>query len=229
MTLSTNTIDRIVANVLSQLSPDASDAAVVPVEKTLPTKPVQQSVVLKTASQTSLTETVITADLLEKMTTGQVVAVSQKAIITPAANDLIRERRLVLGRTNQTAKSKTQSTSDTNSILSIAIVHYTAEVQQAIAELGEFNKELLSCPDDAAKYAISELCRTGANDVFIFAEQTHRAACLTNRNSKAKAVVVQDSGDVKIVRKQLRANVWCIDPSGRSYFELKNLIKTIRS
>lgn len=229
MTLSTNTIDRIVANVLSQLSPDASGAAVVPAEKTLPTKPVQPTVVQTAVSQTSLTETVVTADLLEKMTNGQVVAVSQKAIITPAANDLIRERKLIIERGNHVAKSKTPTTPGESSILSVAIVHHSAEVMQAIAELGEFNKELLSCPDDAAKFAISELCRTGAKDVFIFAEQTHRAACLSNRNNKAKAVVVRDSGDVKNIRKQLRANVWCVDPTNRSYFELKNLIKTIRS
>ncbi len=222
MTLSTDTIDQIVANVLSQLSSPGEAVS----DVSAPPQSVEKD------SRHRLAGSVVTADQLENLEAGRVVLVGEKAIITPAAGDVVRERKLVIERTS--GSFGLQKTVDTNprrinSKLSVAIVRHTDNVQQAIDELGELNRELVSCPDDAAKFAISELCRDGAETVLIFAEQTHRAACLANRNSKAKAVVVKDSGEVKTVLKQLRANVWCIDPTDRSYFELKNLLKVIRS
>jgi hypothetical protein len=61
----------------------------------------------------------------------------------------------------------------------------------------------------------------------ILAEQTHRAACLANRHERVKAVAVRDAGEMRAIRKQLRANTWCIDPSGRSWFELRSRLKSI--
>jgi hypothetical protein len=88
-------------------------------------------------------------------------------------------------------------------------------------------KELLSCPDDAATFAISELSRGGFDGAIVFAKQTHRAACLANRHSAVKAVAVRDAAEVQAIRRQLRANVWCLDPSGKTYFELRNILKAI--
>jgi hypothetical protein len=55
----------------------------------------------------------------------------------------------------------------------------------------------------------------------------HRAACLANRNAAVKAVAVRDASDVRQVRKQLRANVWCVDPENKRWFELRNLMRAI--
>ncbi len=220
MTVSTTTIDRIVANVLSQLSPKGQRAESV----------VSQASSTATVQSIQITETVITAELLEKIPVGHAIQIPSKAIVTPAANDAIRERRLTIDRSNTAKTKKSESGKQSlagNSKLSIAIVRHTEAVRTAISELGEFSEELLSCPDDAAKYAISEICRTGVGTVLIFVEQTHRAACFANRNEKVKAVVVNDTGDVRAVRKQLRANVWCLDPTDRSYFELKNVLRAI--
>ena len=92
---------------------------------------------------------------------------------------------------------------------------------------GAWRRELLGCPDDAAKLAISAIARGETNTAVILAAQTHRAACLANRNEAVKAVAIRDAADVPVVRKQLRANVWCGDPSGRSWFELRNLMRAI--
>jgi hypothetical protein len=42
-----------------------------------------------------------------------------------------------------------------------------------------------------------------------------------------KAVAIRDAAEVHAVKRQLRANVWCLDPSGRTYFELRNVLKAI--
>ncbi len=220
MTVSTTTIDRIVANVLSQLSPNEQRTESV----------VSQASSAKTVQSFKITETVITADVLENVQTGQSIQIPNKSIVTPAANDLIRERQLTINRSDITKLKKSNSDNRQpvgKSKLSVAIVRHTEAVRSAISDLRDFSEELLSCPDDAAKYAISEICRSGVGTVLIFVEQTHRAACFANRNEKVKAVIVNDTGDVKAVRKQLRANVWCLDPTDRSYFELKNVLRAI--
>lgn len=221
MGVSPNTIDRIVANVLSQLSANNQESSV---EKT------EAGIESNGVGKVQIFASVVTAQLLEPVETGSVVQVAEKAIITPAAADVIREYKLIVNRgSQQSAGSKADETSQRveKSGLSVAIVRHTAAVKQALDEIGTFKKELLGCPDDAAKFAISEVCRGEAGTVLIFAEQTYRATCLANRNSLVKAVAVGDPGDVKTVRKQLRANVWCLDPGDRSYFELRNVLKAI--
>jgi hypothetical protein len=112
----------------------------------------------------------------------------------------------------------------------LLVVRNTPSVDQLWTDLnGRWKRELLGCPDDAAKLAIGAICRGETSTVVVLAEQTHRAACLCNRNDKVKAAAVTDTADIKAVRKQLRANVWCVDPGQRSYFELKNLFREIHS
>lgn len=210
MPLSTDTIDRIVANVLTQIS--TRTETVKPVEATQTPEP----------DKIEFSERVITAETLETVSPGATITVNERSIVTPAAKDLIRERKLIVSRSQSLMNSSTGGERT-----SIAVVQYTDGLKRVLSELNSTNKEMFGCPDDAASFAISELCRAGATNVLIFAQQTYRAACLANRNRKAKAVAIRDAGEVKLVRKQLRANVWCIDPSDRSFFELKNLMKVI--
>ena len=90
-----------------------------------------------------------------------------------------------------------------------------------------WRRELLGCPDDAAKLATSAVCRGETSTIVIFAEQAHRAACLANRNDRVKAVAIHDAGEVRTIKNQLRANVWCLNPTDRTWFQLKNLLRAI--
>lgn len=110
------------------------------------------------------------------------------------------------------------------------VVRHTAALEQTLSVRdGSWQRELMSCPDDAAKLAISEISRGGARAIVILAEQVHRAACLANRHGRVKAVAVRDAGEIKEIQKQLRANVWCINPESRSFFELKMLLQQIEN
>ena len=92
-------------------------------------------------------------------------------------------------------------------------------------ELGAgWSREILGCPDDAAALAISAICRGESSGVVILSKQHFRAACRANRNDKVRAVPVGSPAEVKAAREQLRLNVIAIDPTHRSYFELKNTI-----
>jgi hypothetical protein len=148
---------------------------------------------------------------------------------------LIRERGLTVQRGGAKAASIHTSvgavpeSGKSTSVKPLLIVVRNAPAVDRLYEdlKSSWRRELLGCPDDAAKLAISELTRGGAPLVVMLAEQTHRAACIANRSDAVKAVAVRDAADVPVVRKQLRANVWCVDPSGKSWFELRNLLRAI--
>ncbi|WP_437186168.1 hypothetical protein SH668x_003308 [Planctomicrobium sp. SH668] len=240
MSLSQDAIDRIVANVLTKISPDsvrasvalptvsASVAAAHPVAVTSHPEPVQ-------TGRFSLSSAVITAELLEPMEVSSTVTVRPKAIVTPAAWDVVKSRKLRLERgtiadgqaaSNQTDRGSAVSSPFRPLLIVVRSGNVVNQLWESIAT--QWNREILGCPDDAAKLAISAVCRGDASTVVILAEQTFRAACLANRNEKIKAVAIQESRDVKIVRTQIRANVWCLDPTNSSFFELKNLIQQIQ-
>jgi len=223
MPLTSETIDRIVANVLSQVSTSAVDAP-----------PVQEPREEAVSQSVSLNESVITAELVEALAPATSVTVLKRAIVTPAAWDAIQARRVKLLRGEQpsvgatTASSVSGASSKTSRAPLLIVVRHTPAIDQVWDDLkGAWKKDLQGCPDDAAKLAISSICRGEASQVVILAEQTHRAACLANRNEKVKAVAVSERSEIKAVRKQLRANVWCIDPTGRAYFERKNLLRQL--
>lgn len=229
MSLSAEAIDRIVENVLNQISAGGSASKLAPVQNSA--KPLQAR------SQVSLPGSVITAEVIGGVAEGSLVTVRPKAIITPAAWDAIRLRRIQLERGSlevaSSPKGAAGSQSETRPEVAaplLIVVRNTSGVRQLEEQLaGKWKRELLGCPDDAAKLAISEISRGAVSAVIILAEQSHRAACLANRHEQVKAVAVQDAGDVRAIRQQLRANVWCVNPDGRSYFELRNLIQQIEA
>jgi len=226
-------IDRIVHGVLTQLAAGGALAVAKP-QATI------EAVAAIGAStdevRVEISERIVTADVLSERVNGsRIVVVGPKALVTPAAWDLICARGLTLSRGDAqppakaaTGPAKSEARTQSNLQPLLLVVRNTEAAERLWADLlGGWRRELLGCPDDAARLAISELTRGGASAVVILAEQTYRAACLANRNDAIKAVAVRDAADVRVVRKQLRANVWCVDPSGRSWFELRNLMKAI--
>lgn len=222
--MSSSLIDQIVDGVLKQLA----GGVTAPQANAGSKKPEQAP-----ANSIVLTEKVITAELLEERAApGGVVIVPAKAIITPAARDVIKQRGLQVehGTTSKSASPKQPSAHSPQPSTSplLIIVHNTDAVSRLWEDLkGTWKRELTGCPDDAAKLAIAELSRGGASQVLILAQQTFRAACLANRNEKVKAVPVDSIGDIKSARKQIRVNTWCLDPTGKSWFELRNILKSL--
>lgn len=227
---SSDLIDRIVANVLTQLSPGGATAAPRPSTVTPTTvKPAGG------AGSVSVAGRLVTADLLVEFAAGQTVIVAPKAIVTPAAWDVVRDRDLKVQRGETAASSSSVPAASTKPAAPgtaklMIVVRSTPAVEKVYEELaGSWRRELLGCPDDAAKLAIGELSRGAAESVLILAEQTLRAACLANRSDKVKAVPVGGAGDVKSARTQLKVNTWCLDPGPMSYFELRNTLRMIEA
>lgn len=208
MHLDTATIQRIVGDVLKELGTPA-------------TAPRGVSTVHRQPSAVRIHEAVITAALLEERLDGrQAISIERRALLTPSAQDLIRERNVAVQRLasarKQTARLGTK----------FIVVTTHPSIDDLCAEA---IRELAGSTDEAAKQSISAICRGEVDRVVVFTDRPHRAACLANRNDRIRAAVASDAGDVRSVAQEFSVNVWCVDPSSRSSFELAQLWKTIVS
>jgi hypothetical protein len=177
-------------------------------------------------ARTILTDRVVTADVLQEKTNGAaaIVVVGQKAVVTPSAWDLARSRNLTIQRENA-AKLGNEHAAASESVRLI-VVNSTSAVDRVLGE-SRNAATTTDCPDDAAEMA-AEAVRERKEPVAVFAAWSHRVAMLANRHDKVRAAVIESASQVRPVAKQMRPNVWCVDPRPLSYFELKNLISTIQ-
>lgn len=229
--LDTAAVDQIVANVLKQLgaggggSSNGSGSTAVVATPTAPRGTADSRLPLAKASVVvTLSERIITGDLLAEKATGATqIIIPVKAILTPTAHDFLKTSRAQVVRGNGAAVVKSGEVK--SSTWKWITVTSTPAVARLSDELGAgWSREVLGCPDDAASLAISAICRGEASGVVIVSKQHFRAACRANRNEKVRAVPVSSPAEVKAAREQLRLNVIAIDPTSRSYFELKNIL-----
>jgi hypothetical protein len=169
---------------------------------------------------------VVTEAVLEASLHGaKTVRFAPKTVLTPTARDYLR----VHGIDWSYATSEPSRSQTLDGGWAVLIVRSTTAVERVVAELfPDARRERFSCPDDAATFAIAERARGGFARGILFAEQTHRAACLANRHTAVKAAAVRDAAEVVSIGRQLRVNVWCLDPTNRTYFELRNVLKALR-
>ncbi len=231
MSFDSHTIDRIVAGVLEQLGKQAEGVETLPDQGASPENNRAYEVL----------EQVVTASVLENLRDEKCILVGAKTIVTPAAWDAAREWGIEILRQTATPTRNAASPSQPEQMAPspnrnrpsrglLAVVRNSEDLEAFYDnDKNRWRRELLSCPDDAAKLAIAELSRGAISTAVILAEQAHRAACLANRNASVKAVAIRDVSDIKEIRKQLRANVWCLNPNGKSWFELHRLLSLIHS
>ncbi len=237
--LDSTAVDQIVANVLRQLSAagtpaerrETRDERREP-ERREPERREPEKTVNSGSSLSSLvsylSDRVITGDLLAEKAKGATqIVVPDKAILTPTAHDFLKVSQAQLIRASASGTKAGAVKTDAPAITSWKLITVTSTpaVIRLSGELGAgWGREILGCPDDAAALAISAICRGESGGVVILSKQHFRAACRANRNDKVRAVPVTCPAEVKAAREQLRLNVIAIDPTGRSYFELKNTI-----
>lgn len=231
-------IDRIVQNVLKQISPSSVAAPVKAVAaastpavtgaKAAPPKPAP--IVVPTPVSTSsvaILDRVITGDLLAEKIKGQKVplVIGAKSLLTPTAHDYIRIHRLEVTRATAGVTTGEKGATSATARWKLAIVRTSPALEKLFGELGgAWSRELLGCPDDAAALAISELSRGAVDGVVIAATQSYRAACRANRHEKVRAAYITEPAGVRAAREQMRLNTIVIDPTAKTYFELRNII-----
>ena len=175
-----------------------------------------------------LCENVITAELLEQRADGaKRIVIGAKSILTPSARDFLNSRDLDCKRQEADGTS-TAARTDWKAI----VVQTTPAVVAALDDAGRsttdhWERELAGTVAEAVAFGVSVVSRAEAVGVVIFSNQAEAAACRANRNRQVRAAVVGDAQSVRRVKSQLGANLFCIAPAGKSYFELRNLLREI--
>jgi ribose 5-phosphate isomerase RpiB len=208
MNIGSRTIDDIVAGVLQQLG----TATVVRAEP-------------ESGNATLLDATVVSEDVLRGQAAGAgCLLLRADAIITPSGRDWLRQQNIAWER-SPNDRTTAQRTSDWRLIL---IEH--SDVAEQLAEAAtslKWQTDRVGDADAATKLAVSLLNQFESGGAIVVSEQPERVACQANRNPNIRAAVVSSAEDAKRVRQQLGANLIAIPASRRSYFELRNILKTI--
>jgi hypothetical protein len=85
--------------------------------------------------------------------------------------------------------------------------------------------EIVGAPMEAAAMATSLIGTAECDGVIVFTEFAEFIACKANRNERVRAAVMHDARQWEHVMRTLGANVVCISPVGRSFVELRNLLR----
>ena len=179
------------------------------------------------ASQpTVLHERVITEELLEQQLNGaKRIEVGAKSVLTPSARDYLSKQKIAWQRQPDT-KSTTQTHWKAISVLS------TSAVTAALNDLEQstqtcWNQETAGTTGEAVAAAVSAICRAEADGVVIFTGRPESVACRANRNMKVRAAALGDVRRAKSVKTEMGVNLFCINPDGKTYIELRNLLRAV--
>lgn len=218
-------VDEIVSNVLAQLQPKIA-RSVNPVETPKPVeKPIGSSTV---SAVVDLTSAVITADMLESaVRPGQALRIGRNSILTPSARDWLNSKRMAWSRQERSLGSKESGGNQGRWRIVLQTVTPTVKaLQEGLRRTSDgWKVEIVGQPLEAATLATNLVSTAESDGVVIFTEQAELIACHANRNERVRAAVMQNSKQWELVMKSLSANVVCINPIGRSFVELRNLLR----
>ena len=218
-------VEKIVGEVMFRLRPASQPvrAAVAPAR---PSPAAAQP-----SATFAVTDRVVTAELLSSRLNGQKwakVAICPKAVITPSAFDYLRTHKIVWHRNTAEAAPHPNKPMTRWKAL---IVTATPSVLQAVehAESQTFGKqwshELLGGVDEAISAAMSAINRGEVSGITVFADHAELIACRANRSERVNAAVVSDVQLIPALKQYMNLNLMVVRPSGRSFFELRNLLK----
>lgn len=217
-------IDRIVSNVLAQLQPSGASRAMtsesIPVESTVARESKPAAI--------ELHDPVITAKLLQdRATTASVLRFGPKSLLTPSAHDWLRARKLAWSRDAGASINSTTSSASKRRVLISTVTPTVRSVQSTLSrELPGWGCDLVGKATEAVETATRLLATAEAELVVAFSDRAELIACYANRSTKIRAAVVSSIETLTVMAKSLGANLLAIDPTGRSYIELRNILRT---
>lgn len=233
------TIERMVREVLEQVRQPGSvrtnTAATDSTVKsntllTVPVAPVTPQPATTIVPNTALVipDRIVTADLLQAQARpGTKVVISKKAILTPAAQDHVRNHRITVERNDTSPAGNSVAVVRWKIILSTVAEHTARAIDAVCQKQSAVQRELSGNATEAAATAVSAISRSEVAGVIVVTAVPQVVACRANRNVAVRAAVVSDLASWQQVQPQLRPNVVCISPHGRGFMELQNVINKV--
>ncbi|ODA32615.1 hypothetical protein [Planctopirus hydrillae] len=212
------------------------------VSKPLVTAPV---VANPPGSSVTLTEAVITAELLSRLAPGAArIVASAKSIVTPAAKDWLRDHHVILERglppANSLAIPKVASSSPAGKTANpssmaakwvLGVVSATASVKtflnstQTAATVSQV--KILGAGTETQEFVSGAIHKAEAHGAILIERSAAKRACDLNRSPAIRAAVVSSLAEVLLTSSDFSPNVYVIDPTLKTFIELRNLVQAI--
>lgn len=213
-------IEQIVSNVLTQLQR-------APIRTVVNEPKPEQKPAL---SIVEITSPVITANMLaEAVRNGQPLRIGRKSILTPAARDWLNTKKIAWSRVDSTTPSVAGVVAKDRARWQLIVQTVTPTVR-ALHDSLKRNSEglkidLVGQALEAATVAASALTTAERDGVIVISEFAEVIACRANRSERVRAAVISDRKQLELTRQHLGVNLVGINPNGRTFIELRNLLR----
>lgn len=213
-------IDRIVSNVLAQLEPAVSTRAILAEPPAVITASVSKPVAIE------LLDSVITAKLLQdRAANAAALRFGPKSLLTPSARDWLHTRKITWSRESTSTPASAAARNQRRLLLS-TITPTVRAVQSTLSrELPGWGCDLIGKASEVVETVVRLISTAEAELVVAISDRAELIACYANRSAKVRAAVVTSIETMTSMAKHLGANVIVLDPSGKSYIELRNILR----
>jgi hypothetical protein len=149
--------------------------------------------------------------------------IAPRAIVTPTAQDILRQREIRLVREGGSERIFGLSREVENS--AERCDSGSAAGGGDLLNKGEIaSREVVACTQDAIKQAVTALSRAEVDGIVGFVREPIRAAAQANQSGKIRAAAIANVSMLDEARTELSPNLIWINPQKRSWFELKTLL-----
>jgi len=150
------------------------------------------------------------------------LVVPAKAVITPAARDLLRQKQIDVG---YAVAAKAVAKPRLPLVVGVAETKYDAtSLVQAIAREGTTVERLAQTGLVQAVREISDEAAKGGKLGLLLTDETAAALCLANRRAGVRAVAATSIAATPRTMQSVGANVLMIDPAGRGAFGMQRIV-----
>jgi hypothetical protein len=204
-------IEQIVANVLQELQPAPTPRA----EAAAPS-----------LAAVHFDAPIITAALLEeRVRGGQSVRIGARSILTPTARDWLKTQNVSWQRASRNgstgvAKSRRRLLAST---VSPAVRTLCESLPR---DLPGWKPEVTGGAAETAEAAVRAINAAECDLVVVISDAADVVACRANRSPRVRAAVVATTEHLRLLVEHLGPNVLAINPHGRSFIELRNLVRS---
>ena len=166
-------------------------------------------------------------DLRRHWTSQREIVLSPKTIVTPLALDFLKGKRIAIRRE--------EKVSDAGAPMGVVwgIVEETSSplVDAAMNALNQEGRSLSILSGSGEWIArlrgiATKLANGNPPGVVVVSEQPGLAACIANKTSGVRAASVSQAAEVVALREMLGPNMFVLTTTGRTFFELRQLLKT---
>jgi len=167
-------------------------------------------------------EKVITAELLAARVQGvRRVQVQPRAVLTPSARDYLRQHALECLREAGAAGARLSW----QIVVSQSPPHLNTALETLRKEGFAFTRQLAGTPVEVVREITTAVCRAEVAGAVVVTGQPDMVACLANRQPRLRAGVAGDVASVTRLQNDLGANVLALNPAGRSFSDLRNILR----